>query len=617
MLNSEFGNESGAPQQRQQRRALLVCRDAASAKWGPRWLEQSGFETDCCESAVDAFELAVSRHPDVVIVESSIRDTGGRLLYRTLQHCGKDRLLPVIVLCGSKTDLQSALDHEAVTEVVRKPFDWQLISRRAIQISEHNGNDEELRSLRTALESAQIDVSQLRQDLAERSDTDALTRLLNRARFRQALEQTLAGTNVGTTGLGVMVVRLNSFRAVNDALGYENGNLVLQEAAKRLGDSIGQRPGGGDRVLTASMGRLGGISFGIAITGLNGGEQLAPLAESLLQNLNRPVEIAGQTLYLSASVGGAAYPCDGEHADLLLHHAEGAALTARQRGGGFQLYRQPLGDFSARFLRLDSMLHEALEQRQLHVEYQPILDVAESRVVGAEALLRWNHPEEGLISPAEFVPVAEKTGLMPQIGALVIDDACRQLHNWLAAGVGHIRVAVNLSLAQLQHDDVVDVVGAAISKWKIPATLLELELSERGVVGRDAEVLRQLHMLKSLGVRLAIDDFGTGDASIAYLKDLPIDALKIDRSYVSESGVSERDATIAAGMAALARRLGLTVIAEGVESAAQLALLRDWGCHQYQGFYFSPSVAANRFLPLAERANQRLTAAEGHVADLF
>lgn len=597
------------------RRALLVCRDPASAKWGPRWLEQSGFIAFVCDNAAEALDHVANNQPDVVIVEASLRDSGGRLLYRALKRSSRAEDLPFIVLCANRTDLHSAIENESVSEVVRKPFDWQLISRRARQIVSHRDHTQQLKVLSDALHTARTDVSQLRIDLATRGETDDLTHLLTRSKFRRVLDQSLSLPGAAP-GMAVLLVRLNSFRRVNDALGYENGNRVLLEAASRLHQCLGSRIPGLDPASTASIGRVGGISFAIAVSGLCTTEQVAILAERMLERLDAPVAVAGKTLHLSASIGAALYPDDGGQADMLLHHAETAAIKARERGGGLQFYRQPVSGGSARFLHLDTLLHEALEKNQLYLEYQPILDIAENRVVAAEALLRWNHPVEGNISPAEFVPVAEKTGLMPRIGSFVMETACRQLRQWLDAGCANLRMAINLSLAQLRHDDVVKIVAAALEKWQLPARLVELELSERGVVGRDAEVLRQLHMLKALGVCLSIDDFGTGDASIAYLKELPISALKIDRSYISDAEGSERDATIAASMAALARRLGLTVIAEGVESAAQLQLLREWGCHQYQGFYFSPSVPAGRFLPLAERANQRLNAAEGHVTDL-
>ncbi len=602
----------GHPAVARSQRALLVCRDAASLKWGPRWLAQAGFEATVTEDPQAAIEIGAALQPALVIIESSLRGPGGEALYRSLH---KRHGLPTIVLCANHRDLQAALADDGVKDVIRKPFDWQLISRRAGQIAALHVHTSQLSQMRDALATARTDVTELRQNLERSFETDELTQLPTRQKFRRLLEQTLSSAHDVGSGLAVLVIRLNGFRLVNEALGFESGNRVLVEAANRLRDSLGQRATTGSGLVTAMLGRLGGISFSVAMTSVDDAGQVEAMAARMLARLGQPVAVAGRTIYLSASIGAARFSEDGNSADILLHRAESASLESRQRGGGFQLFREPVAS-GPRLLHLDTLLHEAIEAGQLHVEYQPILDVAESRVVGAEALLRWNHPREGLISPVEFVPVAERAGLMPRIGAFVIDTACRQLRQWMDAGSGHLRMAINLSLAQLHQDDVVNVVGRSLKAWEVPAHLIEFELSERGVVARDPDVLRQLHLLKSLGLRLAIDDFGTGEASIAYLKDLPIDALKIDRSYVEGAVVNERDATIAAGMTALARRLGLTVIAEGVEVARQLDLLRDWGCHQYQGFYFSPAVSAGRFLPLAARANQRLTAAEGYVWDL-
>jgi EAL domain-containing protein (putative c-di-GMP-specific phosphodiesterase class I) len=271
-------------------------------------------------------------------------------------------------------------------------------------------------------------------------------------------------------------------------------------------------------------------------------------------------------------------------------------LDAQESGSGFQFFTQPEDTASSRLLNLDRMLREAIRNDDLELAYQPIMEAESGRVVAAEALLRWHHAEEGTISPADFVPVAEKTGLMKEIGDFVIASACAQLRSWIDAGMEPIRIAVNLSLCQLLRGDVASVVEKALQENSIDSRLLEIELSERGVLNQRHEVISEVHRLRAVGVRISIDDFGTGHASIAYLKDLPVDVIKIDRSYVSGAGRSARDEAIAAGMVALAQRLQATVIAEGVETREQLETLRDWGSQECQGFYFSPAVPADEFM---------------------
>ena len=244
------------------------------------------------------------------------------------------------------------------------------------------------------------------------------------------------------------------------------------------------------------------------------------------------------------------------------------------------------------------MLREAIRNDDLELAYQPITDTATGAVVAAEALLRWHHAEEGAMSPSDFVPVAEKTGLMREIGEFVIRTACAQLRSWLDAGMPPIRMAVNLSLCQLLRGDVASLVEEALHEHRLDPGSLEIELSERGVLNRRPEVIAQIGRLKDIGVRISIDDFGTGEAAIGYLKDLPIDVIKIDRSYVSGSSRTERDEAIASGMVALAHRLKATVVAEGVETPEQLEMLRSWGSQECQGFLFSPAVPPTEFVAL-------------------
>lgn len=579
--------------------AVLICRDPTSLKWGPRWLEQAGFLTTTVPEPATAAEIVRSLQPSIVIVDAALRDSDGRNLYETLRLCGSSEPIPTIVLCADSREMQSALSFGHISEVVRKPFDWNLVSRRALFATNLSSHIAELIRMRKVLTITQDDAALARRDLERSLERDELTGLDSRPRFRRLLEQSLACNGADTSAQSLLVVRLNRFRLVNEALGHANGNKVLIEIGNRLRNSLANSPEAA-RQKTTAISRLGGIRFGILVNGMSTADDVQQLANRILDILCQPIRTGGQSVYLSASIGGAIAPTHGTDADDLLQHAEMALREAKELGGGFRLFRQPLAAGSGRELKLDAMLHEALDRGQLYTQYQPLLQVAKNRVVGAEALLRWDHPVEGAISPNEFIPIAETNGLMTRIGAMVIDSSCRQLREWLDAGADNLRICINLSLYQLRHDDVVEVVERALHTSQLDPRLVEFELSERGVFGRDQLVLRQLHRLKSLGVRLAIDDFGTGDAAIAYLKELPIDALKIDRSYIKGALSDGRDATIAAAMVALGRRLGLTVVAEGVEVPEQLQMLREWGCHQYQGYYFSRAVAGNHFLPLIQ-----------------
>lgn len=583
--------------------ALLVTRDGTSRKWGPRWLEQAGFQTTILDNAADAIAYLDETKPSVIIVDAGIRDADGRPVCESLHQGGQSKNTPVLVLCASSGEVAAALDAE-VTDVVRKPFEWQVISRRASQAFKGSRSQVDLAGTQRALTEALADVDDARRHLARHTNIDPITELPNQQRFRQMIERAVSLQS--GSKLAVVVIGVDRFEMVNEVLGHDNGNEVLKKVGERLREAVKDRDllGSNAGLMTATIGALGGVRFGLLITNAEKLD-IAHLEEGLLEVFAQPFDVEGRTVYVSASIGVSVYPRDAKCPDKLLQHAENAMLLASKRGGGFRLHQDQLDSTSARKLALDVMLRRALEQNELRLEYQPLVDVSHGRVVGAEALLRWDQVDEGPISPAEFIPVAEESGLIVEIGAFVIETACRQLRAWIDAGLSPMRMAINVAVCQLLRGDLVGTVARAIHSHGLDPSWLELELSERGVVSRDPDILHQLHQLKQLGVRIAVDDFGTGDSAIVYLKELPVDVLKIDRSYVSGALTNDKDAAIASGMVAMAERLELTVIAEGVETEEQLHMLREWGCHECQGFHFSAAVPAQDFATLARNSRER------------
>ena len=289
------------------------------------------------------------------------------------------------------------------------------------------------------------------------------------------------------------------------------------------------------------------------------------------------------------------YPDDADGADILLQRADNAMREAHSSAAGFRLYCREADAAAARKLDIENMLYKAFDQNKFRLAYQPITDVSSGRVIGAEALLRWPQADGSFIGPSEFVPIAEDCGLMIQLGAWVLDESCRQLQVWQHQGLPPLRMSVNVSRCQLMAGGFVDAVQRVLKKYDLDPARLDLELSERGVlVGLD-EAIGQLQMLKRLNVQISIDDFGTGEAAIAYLKELPIDVLKIDRSYINGLNSAGKETAITSAMVALGQSLDLTVIAEGVETPEQLAILRALGCDEYQGFYQSPAISSEAF----------------------
>ncbi len=575
--------------------ALLVTSDNLSLQWAPRWMQQVGLDVKIANNGEEALELATSTKPTLFVIDAAEQDAGKRpLLQRLRRKYGAD--MPIIALCSNDADVGIASDFEA-TDIIRRPYQWNLITRRIIKAVKAFETLIELQDANAKLDRMTTRVSQAELERAKNAGMDALTRLPNVEKFRSLLHKATAGRGARDKDLCLLAIGLDRFRLVNEAVGYENANMLLSQFADRLRNCLRDRNVIGDLEsgsVTAIAARLGGARFGLLVS--HGDvEQIQRVNEAISRELEQPFEVAGQSIYLTASVGAAIYPRDCKNADELLYFAESAMLRAQDVGSGFKFHTDLEGTGSHEILALDRMLREATQNGELKLAYQPIIDAVSGEVVAAEALLRWHHPEQGMISPAVFVPVAENTGLMAEIGDFVINTACRQLGNWIALGMEPIRVAVNLSLCQLLRGDIVATVTAALERNGLTPELLELELSERGVLNQNPEVIDVVRCLKTLGVRISIDDFGTGNAAVGYLKDLPIDVIKIDRSYVSGAERNTRDEAIASGMVALAQRLEATVVAEGVETREQLHMLREWGSQECQGFYFSPAVDADEF----------------------
>jgi EAL domain-containing protein (putative c-di-GMP-specific phosphodiesterase class I) len=384
-------------------------------------------------------------------------------------------------------------------------------------------------------------------------------------------------------------------------MGQDRADMLLAELGKVLSGCMGEldlAPTDSQRLRTTVVASIDHFNFGIMLT--TSGEQadLGSLQQQLLSRLSQPLQIDGQTVSLSSCQGVAFYPNDADDVDSLLQRAENAMRDAQSRGGGFKYYCAETDAAAARKLKIEHMLHEALDRDELRLFYQPITRVDKAKVISAEALLRWRQPDGNYLPPGEFVPVAEECGLMNRIGEFVLEEACRQLSVWRQAGINLPHICINVAKVQLMSGEFVPAVRRVLKKYDVSAGSIEFELSERGVLSGDQDVLEQLQELKNLGNRLSIDDFGTGDSAIAYLRELPIDVLKIDRSYVAGMTGNEKDAALVSAMVAIGQRLNLTVVAEGVETQAQLEALRGLKCDAFQGFLVSQPVEPKLFVNL-------------------
>lgn len=588
---------------------LLLSRDAEALEWGPRWLSFSGFSVEKVESVQDVIAKAAKQTRTLVIVDASMTGTFGEKAYRQLRS-ELTEYTPILALCTNQRETRE-VSESGKADAVERPFHWEKISRFARREAEAAELRSKLEHTTRALKIARLNAADAERNLAEMRGIDSLTELPNRELFRSLLQRAISGAPVGET-TGILVVGVDRFRQVNTTVGHEAGNAILFQFAERLRNRLQDHyVVGGDAgmTLTAAGGRIGGVRFGLVLSRA-GVDDLVRLRDAIQSDMEQPFEVNGQSVYLSATMGAALFPIDAANGDQLLECAEHAMCAAKDAGSSFRFFNKATDAAGRRALRIESMMRQALVNDELRLAYQPIMHGNRAEVVAAEALLRWDHPVEGPISPAEFVPAAERSGLMVRIGEFVLREAVSQIRRWQDEELPRIRVAVNLSLCQLADGNVVALVRELLERHDVEPELLELELSERGVLNQGPEIVAIVQELKQLGVRISIDDFGSGNSAISYLKDLPVDVVKIDRSYVSGPGRSERDEAIGAGMVALAKRLDATVVAEGVENEAQLDRVRDWGCDEVQGFYYSEAVTPARFASRLVKAGRAAVRAE-------
>jgi len=416
---------------------------------------------------------------------------------------------------------------------------------------------------------------------------DSLTGLPNRLLLADRLSQATAQGERYSRSFAVLVVDLDRFKSINDSLGHIAGDELLREVSRRLMGLLRK---------TDTLARLGGDEFVLVINEISDPHGAENVASKLLASLAAPVLLSGIEVQISASIGISVFPADGVDADTLLKHADAAMYHAKKNGRNAFQFFAPMMNVSARErLELESGLRRALAQGEFELHYQPKVDVGTGRIDSAEALIRWRHPKRGLTAPSGFIPIAEETGLIVPIGEWVLREACLQARAWQTLGGRPLRIAVNLSAQQFKQKSLISTVREALAGAGLEPDYLELELTESAVMQDAESSIQVLRQLSGLGVRIAVDDFGTGYSSLSYLRRLPLDKLKIDRSFIREVAASRDDAEIVRAIISLAHSLHLKVIAEGVETEEQLSFLRRLGCDQYQGFHCSPPVPAEDF----------------------
>ena len=530
------------------------------------------------ERALGLFESSVEVHGnvDAVEVESALVSATARLV-----RCAVARVDEEPPSDGEWGAPMQRTDGSTKWLIVAEPTSRLPLDAEALRL---------LQAL-AAVGSSALENAHLVEEIRRAGLVDALTGLPNHVLFDDRVDQSIAAARRNRERFAVMMLDLDHFKKINDSLGHSVGNEMLEVISDRL-------------VVAArdidTVARLGSDHFILLLPGVGNSETAGVIAEKLLATVRKPMSLGGHELFMSASAGIAFFPDDGAKSEHLLRNADSAMHRAKELGRDtFQTYASGMNDLAQLRLVRESELHNAIQRDELRLRYQPQVDLRTGRIVGVEALVRWEHPLLGLIGPYEFVPLAEESGLIVAVDQWVMREACRQAKAWLDEGLPEVRMAVNISGRHFHSSDrLVEVVECALGLSGFPAELLELEVTEGIAIGEEESTARALHQIRDLGVKLAIDDFGTGYSMLGRLRKYPIDRLKIDRSFVNEIESHNAEAPIVSAMIAMARSLHIECVAEGVETLEQQMFLRNHMCDQAQGFLYSHPVEADDIVRL-------------------
>jgi diguanylate cyclase (GGDEF)-like protein/PAS domain S-box-containing protein len=463
--------------------------------------------------------------------------------------------------------------------------------------------ESDLHSLKNRITELEEDLAYSQETLTQRDGQDAVTGLPNRLLFHDRVSQALAQGQRYDRIAAIIVFDIDMFQRINDALGLVIGNSLLKKAAERLveilrdTDTVALLDG---NTTMPTVSRTGADEFGILLTDLKDVDMVTWIVKRILDSMSVPLEIDGHEIFITCSAGISLYPHDGDSPDTLLQNANAARFSAKQRLGrnNFVFYSADLNQESYKHLWFESQLHHALDRGELYLHYQPKVDLKTGRITSMEALVRWTNEKLGFVSPGDFIPVAERTGLINAIGEWVMRTACNEAKRWADAGFADVGIAVNLSASQFRQKDLYGQITTMLAEIGLEPRLLEVEITETTVMENFETAIKMLKELTSTGIHLSVDDFGTGYSSLAYLKHLPLNTLKIDRSFLSDTVPDQQDKLIISAIIAMAHSMGLCVVAEGVESHAQKAFLAGLGCDEMQGFLFSKPVPESEAIEL-------------------
>lgn len=563
---------------------VLVCDDDTSVRMLTRQcLEADDMLVVEASSGPEAIDVFTRERPDLLFLDVEMPGMDGLEVCRRIREMPQGEAIPIMIVTGS--DDRRSIDEgfeAGATQYKTKPVNWSLLSR----------------DVQYMLRASNAFNSLKRQEdrLRYLAYFDPLTNLPNRRSFIEQLNRILKRSQRRNMQAALLFIDLDNFKRINDSIGHGRGDKLLVEIAKRLtlelreDDALSfMAPEDGDVEHDGSteIARLGGDEFTVVLSDLEGGDGAEAVAKRILHRLSQPIALHSHNPVVTPSIGIAMFPDDGADPDVLVRNADTAMYAAKAEGRAcFRFYNERMNAKAVEHLKLEEELREAITVNQLELHYQPQVDSVNGQVVSMEALVRWKHPVRGMVSPGEFIPVAERTGQIVELGDWILKEAARNCAIWNDAGYSDFRICVNLSPLQFNQPNLTETVADFLKESGLSAERLELELTESAIM-TDAETnIAKLGQLKELGIALAVDDFGTGYSSLSYLKRFPIDTLKIDQTFVADLESQDGRALVDA-IIALAKTLNLQVIAEGVETLEQANYLIGNECHLLQGYYFS------------------------------
>ena len=529
-------------------------------------LESEDFDIVEASDGLEAIKAVEKHHPALILLDAVMPGIDGFTTCQQIKDKGHTDI-PIMMITGLDDDASVERAYEVgAIDFITKPIKWAVLKHRVRSVV------------------AKVIAERKVKLLAYR---DTLTSLPNRLLFADRLEQAVIRSERSRTSMALMLVDIDDFKLVNDSFGHDAGDKLI----KAVGDLISKSLRRADTIA-----RLGGDEFAVIIEGIEGADDAISIADNLTTILEHNVRLDDQETYTSASIGIAIYPDDGKDARTMLKNADTAMFRAKENGRHcFQFYKPEMSVSAMERLDLENSLKAAFENDEFVIHYQPVIDIHKNEVAGVEALLRWQHPDKGMIHPSDFISVAEDCGLIVVLGEWLINSVCKQIRVWQDSGLNDQNVSINLSPRQFNEQDIVALITQALSENNIEGSSLSVEVTERTLIDNVGEVDTVLKKLREMGVKVMLDDFGTGYASLAYLKNFPVDVVKIDREFISGIPDNQDDAIIVDAIAGLTRGLKLTLLAEGIENDRQLEVLKSIGCKYAQGFYWSKPIPGNEY----------------------